>query len=127
MSHIRESAEGEVDKRAVRFYRDGMFRGPYLLDVDGRTIATALKPSAFRFRLEISFGDVVCELRKKGIFRSRFELVLDGRVIGEVRRESMWRRSVRVDLPDSWPEVLQAFVLWLGLIMWKREAAASSG
>ena len=49
--------------------------------------------------------------------------------VGTIRRETWTSRKARVELPDELPLPVRVFVLWLVLLMWKREsdAAASSG
>lgn len=127
MSNLRESAKAVVNGRQLTFYRDGFLRGPYLLEADGKLIAKAMKPSFLRANFEISFGNARCELKKKGLFRSAFEVLAEGRVVGKVERKSVWKRSAQIDLPPEWPDALSTFILWLGLVMWKREAAAAAG
>lgn len=127
ISQLREKAQAVIHDRQLSLYRDGVFKGPFVLESEGTRIAEALKPSVFRNAFEVRFGSVMCEFKKKGFFRASFELELDGRVIGRVERESIWRRTVRADIPDDWPDALQVFIVWLALVIWRREAAASSG
>jgi len=44
--------------------------------------------------------------------------------IGEARRVSMFTRRVSADLPDDLPPHVQAFVLWLLVMLFRRETRA---
>ena len=97
------------------------------VEVDGKEIARAVKPSFWKSRFDVSFGSVTCVLEKPSLFRSAFELRIEQSTIGRVERKSIWQSIAQANLPDDWPNPLKVFILWLVIIIWKREAAAASG
>lgn len=123
-SSWKEKAEVELDGKTYRFKREGAFSGPFLLlDVEN-VIAYAEKPSAFKERFEIFHYGKTYELRKRSIWKGTFNLEENGKVIGIVRPSGFLRRKALIDLPEELPLVLQIFIFWLALIIWKREQAA---
>jgi hypothetical protein len=52
---------------------------------------------------------------------------MDGdRRIGTLAPESRWTRRATANLPSDWPAPITAFVIWLVIILWKREAGAAA-
>jgi hypothetical protein len=72
----------------------------------------------------ISAGESVYELHRRSAWRSERELLKDGALVGSIRKE---RRNVVGMLPSDLSLPLQAFVGFVVLTLWHRDAAASSG
>ena len=48
------------------------------------------------------------------------------RRVGQVRPESWLGRRARVEFDEQVPPLLQAFVVWLTLLLWKRDGDAAA-
>jgi hypothetical protein len=107
--------------------RQGFASGDFELIAEGERYVSATKPSAFRRRFEIHFGDRHLVLEAASAMGRKFELLESGRVIGSVRPKALLSRRGRADLPDDLPVAIRLFVVWLVILMWKRAAAAASG
>jgi hypothetical protein len=122
----RERAEFDLQGSQYRLQREGRLTGPFLLERDGRVIARAVKPSAFRERFEIEANGTAYTLRKPSAFRRRFYMFSGEQQIGEIAPVNAFSRRARINLPDDIPLAEQLFIFWLALLMWKRRAAAAS-
>jgi hypothetical protein len=101
--------------------------GDFLLEgLDGAEVARARKPSAFRRRFELRHQGGALRIEPTSGWGRRYRVVDGGRQVGEVRRRSAFRRQVDTDLPDDLPRPVQVFVLWLVLLMFRRDEAAAS-
>jgi hypothetical protein len=38
----------------------------------------------------------------------------------------VWTREATADLPRDWPMPIKAFVIWLVIVLWKRDAQSSA-
>jgi hypothetical protein len=124
VSNWREKAEFDVEGGHYRLYREGFASGAFVLERDGKTVARALKPSAFRARFQVEIGGRAFELRRGG-WTSNFGVFDGERQVGSIRRAAMFTRRAIIDLPDAWPLAAQVFVFWLVLVIWIRDQAAS--
>jgi hypothetical protein len=125
ISSWRERGGLQVDGRAYRVYRDGMM-GPFILAADGVEIARAEKPSAFRRAFVVRHDGRELELRAANALQRRFRLLERGAEIGTIEPQSVFTRSADVDFRVPLPEPLQAFIVWLTLLLWKREAESAA-
>ena len=106
---------------AHRVYREGLSHGDYLLERDGRVLARATKPSAFRNRILIRHDDRTYELDKRSFWTRTFVVRSGGTEVGVIALTSVWRRDATATLPEQWPLPLKIFAIWLATILWKRE------
>jgi hypothetical protein len=124
VSQWREKAEFDVQGGHYRLYREGLASGAFVLESQGKVLARAFKPSAFRARFELEVGGRAFTLRRTRM-RSGFGLFQGERQVGSVQRAGMFTRRALIDIPDDWPPAAQVFVFWLVLVMWIRDQAAS--
>jgi hypothetical protein len=120
----REKGVLTIDGVEHRVYRDGVMSGAFILERDGMPLVKARKPSAFRTVLIVSYDGREYTLRKKSAWRAAFVLLEADREIGSLTPNSLWRRDARVTLTHDWPLPIRVFVIWLAIIMWKRDADA---
>ena len=118
----REGAKAEADGVQYVVRKDGRKR--FVLEAGGSELAAAdrLKRSERSWR--VSTGGAEYELARASMWRSKFELRLAGQALGEISRK---RRNTICDLPDDLPVPVQAFLGFIAMALWDREAAASSG
>jgi len=127
LSAWREKGVLSVDGINHRVYREGVMSGDFVIARDGLVLARATKPSAFRSTFMISWNGREYTLRKKSILGREFVLLDGDTQIGSVARNSWWSRDSSVDLPTTWPLPIRVFVIWLVLIMWRRDANSGGG
>ena len=125
VSGWREKAEFEVHGGQYRLSREGLASGAFVLESDGKMLARAVKPSAFRARFQVQFGGRTFELRRGG-WSSNFGLFDGATQVGSIRRAGMFTRRAIIELPHDWPLAAQVFVFWLALVIWNRDQAAAA-
>ena len=100
--------------------------GPFLMETpDGRQAASATKKSIFRREFNISQGERRYVLRSVSAFGCEYGLFVESRRVGLIVRKSWFRRRAMVEINDEVPLWLQAFAVWLALLLWKRDSDAT--
>lgn len=127
LSAWREKGKLTVNGDDYDVYRQGLLSGEFILEQDGTILATAKKPSAFRQTLAIQCADHRYELKSKSTFTRGFVLLQDSRQVGTVLPTSMFTRKAAVNLPDHLSLPIRVFIVWLAVILWKRQSEAGSG
>ena len=110
---------GGVDHRV---YREGMLSGDFILEAAGSVVARARKPSVFRRAFEIEHGRRRYELHATSVLRRRMVLLEGDKTIGSLSPQGVFTRRADVDLPPDLPLAVRVFVIWLAVILWKRES-----
>jgi hypothetical protein len=110
---------GGVDHRV---YREGMLSGDFILEVAGSVVARARKPSAFRRAFAIEHGRRRYVLQAASAFRRRMVLLEGDRTVGSMSPQSAFTRRADVDLPSDLPLAVRVFIIWLAVLLWKRES-----
>ena len=122
----RERAEIVIGGVTNRVFREHAMGGDFIIEAGGRELARATKPSAFTNTIIVHYGGRDYTLGKPSIWRRTFALMDGERQIGSISPESAWTRRATADLPTDWPMPIQAFVIWLVILLWKREAQSSA-
>lgn len=47
--------------------------------------------------------------------------------MGKIGPEGIFTRSVSVELPEEWELAVRVFVVWLCVVLWRREGAGAGG
>jgi hypothetical protein len=126
LSSWRERAEIVIGDVTHRAFREHPMSGDFVIESGGRELARATKPSAFRDTMIVHHGGRDYTLRKPSIWRRPFVLLDGERQIGAISPESAWTRRATADVPSDWPVPVQAFVIWLVIILWRREAQSAA-
>ena len=122
-----EGATLTIGDAVYTLRRESALRGKFLMEDEfGTVLLAAEKPSAWKDRFVFSFGDVEFELFKASTWRVGFALCWNGEQVGRVDRVGFFKRTADVDLPDSLPLEVRAFIFWLVLVMWNRYAASAA-
>jgi hypothetical protein len=124
-SSWRERAEIVIGDVTYHVFREGVCSGDFKLERAGNELARASKPSAFRHTLIVHYNGRDYTLRKESLWRRTFVLMDGERAIGVISPESPWTRRSKTDLPAEWPAPVKAFVIWLVIMLWKRDASRS--
>jgi hypothetical protein len=102
-------------------------RGAYVLESGADIVASASRPRWWRRELAIEHASHVYTLRPKSAWRREFQLFDGNTRVGSIAQQGFFTRKAAVDLPKTLPLVLQVFVMWLVVTLWKHEDAAASG
>jgi hypothetical protein len=122
----RERAKIVIGDVTHRVFRERAMSGDFIIEAGGRELARASKPSAFRDTMIVHYDGRDYTLRKPSVWRRRFVLLDGERQIGSIAPESAWTRQATADLPQDWPVPIRAFVIWLVVILWKRDAESAA-
>jgi hypothetical protein len=96
--------------------------GPLLLEAaDGSEVAQATEPSAFRREFAVAHGERQYTLKAISWMRRECGVFAEGRQLGRVFPEIFCSRRAQVEIADELPLELQAFLVWLTLLLWKRQ------
>lgn len=126
MSSWREKGSVTVSNSTYRVYREGLFSGEFILESNGTVHARARKPSAMTRRLVINVGGSEFELRPRSALSRKFHLLSGGAVVGTLSPGGFLSCRMHIDLSEDLPLPIRAFVVWLALLLWKRESEAAS-
>ncbi len=127
MSVWREKGIFKINGLEYKVSREKLLSGNYKLESIGNLIATANKPSLLRKRFIIQFLDNEYELVSNSIFGRSFLLKQSNEIVGTIKSLNILNRKTVVNLPDEIPIHVKSFMLWLVIIMWKRESNSGSG
>jgi len=122
----RERADILIEGVTHRVFREGAFSGDFIIEREGHELARATKPSAFRHTFIVHYNGRDYTLRRQSAWRRTSVLMEGERVIGVISPESAWTRRADADLPSDWPVAIKAFVMWLVIILWKRDAESAA-
>jgi hypothetical protein len=117
----REGASGIVDGETYVFRKDG--RKWFVLQAGDRELASAERAGRLGRTWNLNVADRHYGFTRPSMWRSSFELRDDGSALGTVSRK---RRNIICDLPDDLPTSVQAFLGFVAMALWNRDAAASS-
>jgi hypothetical protein len=101
--------------------------GPFVLEDDVSVRARARKTRLLGCEFEIEFEGDHYTLKKRSLWSHVIVLRQGAEELGTIRHTAWYKRGARVELAERLSPVLQAFALWLALLLWKRDAAAVSG
>lgn len=126
LSSWREKGALTVANATYRISREGLCSGAFLLESNGTVLARARKPSAWTRRLVLDFGGAKFELKPQSAFARGFQLLEDERIVGTLLPDSFLTRKFNVELPEDLPLQIRAFIVWLTVLLWKRDASAAA-
>lgn len=126
MSSWREKGVLTVEGTDYRVYREGLMSGDFILESHDRVLARARKPSAFRRAFIVEHADTQYTLRAKSALGRAFELLDRDAVVGTLTPSGIFTRRAAIHLPEHMPLSLRVFIIWLAVIIWKREAEGAT-
>ncbi|MEO5822170.1 MAG: hypothetical protein ABIT71_16825 [Vicinamibacteraceae bacterium] len=123
----RERGVLSVDGASYAITREGFMSGDFrLTGPDNRVIASASKPSLLRRRFEIVHGGRTWTLQPRSAWGRAMTLLVDGRDAGAITPAGAWTRRASASLPDTLPLPVQVFIVWLAVLLWKRDQDAAA-
>ena len=124
VSQWRERAHFTLDGVEYSMYRDGAWKGAFVLEREQTVFARATKRGMFSDTFDVDLAGRPLTLKKKSIVGRHFFVLEGDRQIGQIFRKGLWSRLTYVDLPTDWPVPLQLYLFWLALVIWIREEAS---
>lgn len=121
-SRMWERATIAIDGASYAAAREGKVSGAFYLETNGNRVATAEKSSGRLFTVQI--GDRTLTLKAASVFGRSFILTEHGVQIGAIAPVGWLMRKWRAEFPADLAPGVQAFVIWLVLILWRRAAVA---
>lgn len=125
-----EKAEFELDGVRYRIRREGPMSGDWTLEAEGdrSVLARAGKVSVFRREYVVTAAGRRLVYRAAHPLTRAFVLLHGRREIGSLRPGGFLRRRAVAELPDELGGPIRIFLVFLALILWRRQArAAASG
>jgi hypothetical protein len=92
------------------------------MEKNGAVMAHADKPSALLRSFNVYHAGRTYALEAESAFRRKFVLRASGLTIGSIAPQRACYRDALIDLPIELPLPVRLFMLWLTLLLWKREA-----
>ncbi len=128
----REKGVLTVGGSSYNIYRESIMSGKFILELSGTQLAHAEKPSALGRSFTVQHEGKTYILKAESAFRRTFLLLENDWQIGSINPAGMFTWKATVDLPDELPLPIKVFLLWLTVILWKRDsefaaAAAAAG
>jgi hypothetical protein len=125
LSSWREHGTVKVDGIEYPVRKEGFFKPTFSLIADGMVLARAQKPSAFRRMFTIDFKGRQYILKKKSSWQRGYVVLRDNLEIGSIVPERWYNRRANVDLPKDLPLSVTAFLVWIAVLLWKRDSGAA--
>lgn len=125
----RERGSVRIGGETYVVRREGLWTGDFLLESDGRVIATAEKTSPLRRRYTITAEGRRLTLEAASAFGRSFLILHGSRAVGSVRPARAFSRKAVVEMEAPVSSPVQLFLAFLVLGQWKRaaDAAAAAG
>lgn len=125
ISSRREKGVLAVGGSRYNIYREGMVSGQFILELNGIQLAHAEKRRRYR-SFTVQHEDKTYILKAESAFRQTFLLSENDRQIGSISPARMFKRKAMADLPDELPLSMKVFLLWLTVILWKRDSETAA-
>ena len=96
--------------------------GPFIMKApDGSVVGSAVKRSALRREFVLDGEDPKYVLKAMTAFRRKYGVFRGDFGIGSIVPASWVRRRATVEFTEDMPLLRQAFLVWLTLLLWKRD------
>jgi len=124
LAWLREAGELNLDGSNYKVYREGLVSGSFIIEKEGMVLARAEKPSALIRSYKVNYNNKSYVLEAVSALLREFVLREGGQAIGSVRPEGAFTKKAIIDLPADIEMPVRIFMVWLILILWKRDEAA---
>jgi hypothetical protein len=128
---MRDEAMITAADRSFTARREKVFCAGAMLETpEGAPRAKAEREQGWREHYRVRFGDTALSLRQKAWSLRGVFLICDGSgEIGSIRRERLMSRRMVVEFPVAAPPPLEIteFLVWIVLMVQRRQASETSG
>ena len=125
LAWVREAGELYLEGSNYRVCREGLLSGSFIIEKEGLVLARAEKPSALIRSFKVEYNNKSYILEAASALQRKFVLREGGQTIGSVRPENTFTKKAIIDLPADIAMPVRIFMVWLTLILWKRETDAA--
>ena len=122
----RERGDLTVAGQTFHIARKGFVSSDFRLEAGGTVVATATKPSVFRREFTVTFSGRTLRLQPRSAWGRALVLREGDREVGFVQPRALWSRRATATMPDTLPLPVRLFVLWLAVLVWKRDDDAAA-
>jgi hypothetical protein len=126
LSLWREKGQIIIGDEVYAVSREGLAHGAFIMDSGGTVLARAVKPSALRRLFTVEHQDKQYTLAPASALGRKFVLMDGPKELGSITPQGFLTQRARVDLPEHLSLPFRIFIIWLTMIMWKRDAEAAS-
>ena len=126
LAMLREAGELVVLDKTYRVNREGIMSGAFVLQEGQMELARAEKPSAFQRSFLVSYDGRSYSLGAESAFRRRFVLKENDGRVGSIYPLNAFTRKCAVDLPSDILLPVRVFMVWLVIILWKRDSDSAA-
>ena len=82
---------------------------------------------AFLHSFHVEYPGKSYTLKKESLIGRSFVVLLENDILaGSIQPEGSLTRKVAAGLPDDMPMPVKVFILWLAILLWRREANAQA-
>jgi hypothetical protein len=106
--------------------REGKMSGAFYLEANGVRLASAEKPSAMHRLFTVQVGGRTLTLQAASAFGRAFVLTEHEAQIGSIAPLGWFTRKCKAELPDDLALEIQAFLIWLVIVLWRRQQQAAA-
>jgi hypothetical protein len=99
--------------------------GAFTLEQESTILARAEKPNLFLRQFIIESNARTYTLKAWSAMTRAMVLTEDEVVIGKLVPESFMTRRTKIELPEELPLFLRMFVVWLTMVLWKRDSESA--
>lgn len=118
----REKGVITIDNEEYRVNREGILSSAFILWCDNEIFARAEKPSALSRQIVIEHGELKSTLSPRHVLSRNFVLIGEKGIVGNLSPKSLLSRRMKINFSDTLPIQIKMFVIWLTIILWRRDA-----
>jgi hypothetical protein len=122
---MRQPATLTVGGASYNPVSEGVLRTKFHLDAGGVRIADVEPAGTYFRRFIVHAGAKTYTLKVASWFGRNFVLTENDVEVGRIARTGLFTARCRAELPDDMPLPVQAFLIWLVLITWRRQAVVA--
>jgi hypothetical protein len=123
---IRAPASIVIGDASFNPVRDGVLRKTFHLEGNGAQLASAVPAGASYRRFTVQAGSRTYALAVTSWSGRSFTLTDNGAAVGTIARNGFFTTKCTAELPDDLPLEVQAFLIWLVLTTWHRQATTNA-
>jgi len=118
---MRTSAAITMNGKSYTGAREGLISGPIYLEGSGQRLASAVVASALKGGFKVEAGGRTFTLARASAWGRSFALTENGVQVGSIVRRGFFSSKSTADFPDNLAPEIQAFLIWLLILIWQRQ------